>query len=107
MNDLFGDLPNAKKKKKVDLEALTSVFKRIPGMNITTARDLMDLGFQDIDELRGRSPEALFEEIREIRPKSPDDLINYLRLAVYFAETDEPDPLLLEAWKWADPDLRG
>jgi hypothetical protein len=107
MNDLFGDLPNAKKKKKVDLEALTSVFKRIPGMNITTARDLMDLGFQDIDELRGRSPEALFEEIREIRPKSPDDLINYLRLAVYFAETDEPDPLLLEAWKWADPDSRG
>jgi hypothetical protein len=91
-----------KKKKKVDIEALTSPLKRIPGMDLSTVRDLLDIGIEDIDELRGRSPEALLEEIFNLREQTPRDRLSYLRMAVYYAETDEPDPRLLEAWKWKD-----
>ncbi|MEX0332564.1 MAG: helix-hairpin-helix domain-containing protein [Puniceicoccaceae bacterium] len=95
-----------KRKKKVDMEALQSPLKRIPGMDIGTVRDLIDIGILDIDELRGRSPEALLEDIFNLREQTPKDRLSYLRLAVYYAETDEPDPQLLEAWKWNNPSVR-
>ena len=97
---------SAKKKKKVDTEALNSPLKRIPGMDIATVRDLLDLGFQHIDELRGRSPEAIFHDIRSLKPDTPEDRLLYLRLGVYFSETDDPDPQLLEAWKWGNSSVR-
>lgn len=98
-------LPGRRKKKKVDLEALQSPLKRIPGMDIPSVRDLIDIGIREIDELRGRSPEALFEEILDLREQTPPDRLHFLRLAVYYAETDEPDPNLLQAWKWSDASL--
>lgn len=102
--DYLSPEPFLNKRKKVDVEALHSAFKRIPGMDMGTARDLLDLGFQEVDELRGRSPEALFSDIRHLKPETPEDRLPYLRMAVYFAEADPPDPRLLEAWKWTDPD---
>jgi hypothetical protein len=91
-----------KKKKKVDMEALNSPLKRIPGMDLPSVRDLLDIGVREIEELNGRSPEALFEDILNLREQTPADRLHYLRLAVYFAESDDPDPKLLQAWKWAD-----
>ena len=102
----YGFKRTGKKKKKVDIEALRSPLKRIPGMDIGTVRDLMDLGFQDVDELRGRAPEALFQEICDKKPKTPADRLHYLRMCVYYSETDEPDPQLMEAWKWSDSSLQ-
>ena len=84
------------------MEALQSPLKRIPGMDLASVRDLIDIGIGDIEELRGRSPEALFEEILNVREQTPPDRLHYLRLAVYYAETDDPDPRLLQAWKWHD-----
>ncbi len=95
----YGEL--GKKRKKVDHEALQSPFNRIPGMNTDSVRDLLDIGLLDVDELRGRSPEALYEEIKAIKPKTPSDRLAYLRMCVYYAETENPDPQLLEAWKWS------
>ena len=92
----------AKKKKKVDMEALTSPLKRIPGMDLPSVRDLLDIGITEVEELNGRSPEALFEDIMNLREQTPPDRLHFLRMAVYFAESDDPDPKLLQAWKWAD-----
>jgi hypothetical protein len=94
--------PPSKRKKKVDLIALQSPLKRIPGMDIATVRDLIDIGVQHVDDLRGRSPEALLEEILNMREQTPPERLHYIRMAVYYAETDSPDPHLLQAWKWAD-----
>lgn len=88
------------RRKKVDLEALHSPLNRIPGIDLKTVRDLLDLGFREVDELRGRSPESIFEDIQNQRENTPLDRLWTLRLAVYYAETPEPDPTLLEAWKW-------
>jgi len=106
MNDPIQGLTGRKGKKKVDLEALQSPLKRIPGMDLTTVRDLMDIGIATIDELRGRSPEALLEEIFNLREQTPKDRLYFLRMGVYYAETETPDPQLLEAWKWSDPSIR-
>jgi hypothetical protein len=91
-----------KKKKKVDMEALTSPLKRIPGMDLPSVRDLLDIGISEIEELHGRSPEALYEDILNLREQTPPDRLHFIRMAVYFAESDDPDPKLLQAWKWAD-----
>ena len=103
MNEYLSEFP--RKKKKVDMEALQSPLKRIPGMDVSSVRDLIDIGIRDTDELRGRSPEALFEDILNLREQTPPDRLHYLRLAVYYAESDNPDPTLLQAWKWSDASL--
>lgn len=101
MEDFFTKASN-RKKKKVDIEALQSPLKRIPGMDIASVRDLLDIGIQDTDELRGRAPEALLEEILNLREQTPPERLHFLRMAVYYSETPEPDPRLLQSWKWTE-----
>lgn len=91
-----------RKKKKVDWEALQSPLNRIPGIDIASVRDLIDLGYGEVDELRGRSPEALFEQVLDLREQTPPDRLAYFRMVVYYAESSEPDPALLSHWKWQD-----
>ena len=45
---------------------------RIPRMDVLVARDLIDVGINEIYELQGRSAESIMEEIRKIRPETPD-----------------------------------
>lgn len=94
--------PPNRRKKKVDHEALHSPLNRIPGMRIEVVRDLLDIGMNHIEELRGRSPEALFEEIQNLRENTARERLFSIRMAVYYAETDEPDPALLQSHRWAD-----
>lgn len=91
-----------KRKKKVDYEALHSPLSRIPGMDLRTVRALLNQEIDDLDALRGRSPESLFANAVERNPGLPEDVLYALRLAVYYAETPEPDPALLAPWKWKD-----
>lgn len=102
MEDTDYPFPAGRKRKKVDYEALHSAFNRIPGMDLGTVRDLLDIGLHEIDELRGRAPEALFEEILNLREQTPPDRLAVLRMAVYYAETDSPDQALLQPYKWRD-----
>ncbi len=89
-----------KKEEKTDYEALNSHFMLIPRMDAGTARDLIDLGFSRTYELAGRSPDVLFDELRKRKPEAPRFKLHLFRMAVYFAETDDPDPRKLcpEAW---------
>lgn len=73
---------------------------RIPGMKVDAARDLLDLGLDEVYQLEGRSPESLFSDLKKLRPETPADRIAFLRLAVYFAETDAPDPRQLHPAAW-------
>ena len=90
-----------KKKKKVDYEALNSAFMRIPGMDVITARALIDLGFRETYELSGRSPEALYDGYKKQKGEAPSQILWALRMAVYVAETPEPDPRRLKPALWA------
>ena len=96
----------AKKKEKVDYEALNSRLMQIPKMDIASARDLLDIGIQDVFELEGRSPESLFETIRKLKPQADPRRLWYLRMAVYFAENKtDPDPGKMTPWAWSQEQL--
>ena len=89
-----------KRKKKVDYEALNSPLMRIPRMDILAARNLIDLGIRDIFELKGRAPEVLLEETKRHSDAIPDDRIRFFRMAVYYAESEAPDPKQLHPDIW-------
>ncbi len=100
--DLKMEKVNKKKKKKTDYEALNSSFMHIPHINIETARDLLNLGFKEIYELSGRSPEVLFEELKKKKTRIAKDRLSYIRMAIYYAETNDPDPAKLSPHAWKD-----
>ena len=89
-----------KKKKKVDRVALASPMMRIPRLDIQVARDLIDIGVKELYELEGRAAESLFEEIKKLRPDTPGYRLAHLRMAIYFAENDLPDPQKLHPCEW-------
>ena len=97
----FEDNPR-KKKKKVDREALSSPMMRIPNMDVLVARDLIDVGVKELYELKGRSAESIFEDIRKLRPETPEYRIAHLRMGIYFAENDPPEPTMLHPKAWED-----
>jgi hypothetical protein len=88
------------KKKKVDYEALNSSLMHIPRMEVAAVRSLIDIGINEIYDLQGRSPEVLLEDAKKKNPEIPDDRIRYFRMAVYFAETDDPETARLHPAEW-------
>ena len=76
---------------------------RIPNMTVGAERCLIDAGVRQIYELAGRSPTVLFEEAERRRPDIPGDMIRYFRMAVYYAESEAPEPRKLHPDAWLDP----
>jgi hypothetical protein len=75
----------------------------IPGIGPSIARDLIDLGYIHISELKGAVPESMYQRLCELRGQSIDRCVLYVfRCAVYFANTKEHDSELLKWWNWKD-----
>jgi hypothetical protein len=80
-----------------------SDLQSIPGVGPSIARDLEALGIHDVDALRGRDPQLLYDRLCVIEGTRVDPCVLYVfRCAVYFAETEDPDPHLLQWWRWKD-----
>ena len=80
-----------------------SELQRIPGIGPRMEEDLVDLGIRRIRDLEDRDPAEMFEALRELRGTYLDRCVLYVfRCAVYFAETREPEPELLDWWNWKD-----
>jgi hypothetical protein len=80
----------------------------IPGVGPSIARDLRAIGIRRPAQLRGRSPERLYERVNRVRGARQDRCLLYVfRCAVYFASTARPRPRLLKWWSWSDANLRG
>lgn len=77
------------KKRKVDYVALKSPFMRIPRMDVSGARALLDLGFHEIYELRGRDPESLVADLAKKRLEIPPEMYKYMKIATDFAESED------------------
>ena len=96
-------MPKKSKKKETDYEALHSSFMQIPSMKTEIARGMMDAGIREAYELRGRAPEVVLEGMLAKHPalKGIPDLRERVELAVYFMETDDPDPRKLRLSHWS------
>lgn len=78
----------------------------IPGVGKATASDLVNIGIRRVSDLKGKSPERLYERSNRAAGTVQDRCLLYVfRCAVYFASTPEsrrnPDKLLW--WNWKDP----
>lgn len=77
--------------------------KRIPGVGDKVARDLVNLGYRSVRELKDQAPEALYRRLCELQGKRVDRCMLYVfRCAVYYASEDAHNPELLKWWNWKD-----
>lgn len=75
----------------------------IPGIGPSMAKDLRELGFETVSDLRAADPEAMYSDLGQVRGIRQDPCVLYIfRCAVYYASTKYPEPELLKWWAWKD-----
>lgn len=77
--------------------------QRIPGVGANMEQHLLKLGYHCVAQLAGEDPEEMY--LRECAlAKGPVDrcVLYVYRLAVYFAQTESPEPELLKWWNWKE-----
>lgn len=75
----------------------------IPGVGPSIARDLIDLGIIRVSDLKGKSPELLYEaRCAQVGQRIDRCLLYVFRCAVYFASESRHDPEKLKWWNWTD-----
>jgi hypothetical protein len=80
--------------------------QEIPGVGKSISGDLWDLGIRRIQDLKGKSPEKLYEKRCDQVGKRIDPCLLYVfRGAVYYASHTRHDPELLKWWNWKDRTL--
>lgn len=75
----------------------------IPGVGKSIARDLWNLGIRNVDDLKGKSPEKLYEQSNDLLGTVQDRCLLYVfRCAVYYAETvpGQREKEKLNWWYW-------
>ena len=81
-----------------------STLHHIPSVGASIAEDLWNLGVHSIADLAGRDPQDLYDQLCVRTGMRVDRCVLYVfRCAVYFASTPNPDPNLLQWWRWKDP----
>jgi len=77
--------------------------QNIPGVGPSLARDLNDLGYTRVSQLRGADPEQMYRKLTALRGSHVDRCVLYVfRCAVYFAGNSVHEPELLKWWNWKD-----
>ncbi|SCJ47294.1 putative acetyltransferase [uncultured Clostridium sp.] len=77
--------------------------RAIPGVGIKTQEDLQALGYTTVESLRGQDPEMIYLQDCARRGFMIDRCQLYVyRAAVYYADTERPEPEKLKWWYWKD-----
>lgn len=77
--------------------------KVIPGVGPNMEARLRAIGIECVEDLAGADPEELYARDCIVHGGSVDRCCLYVyREAVYFAETEQPDPEKLKWWAWKD-----
>ena len=96
------------KKSNMRTEEKLKNLVQIPGVGKSIARDLWNLGIRNVVDLKGKSPERLYDESNELAGTIQDRCLLYVfRGAVYFAETDPAkyEKEKLNWWYWKNKPL--
>ena len=84
-----------------------AVFEAIPGVGKRISHDFWDLGFQDVEELKGQDPEELYLRLCALRKTHVDRCMLYVfRCAVYYASHKKHEPDKLQWWNWSDDNIK-
>ncbi len=80
-----------------------SPFEIIPGVGKAVAKDLENLGYRTVADLKNEDPEAMYERLCALQGIRVDRCMLYtFRCAVYFASNQTHDTELLKWWNWKD-----
>ncbi len=75
----------------------------IPGVGVSMAKDISDLGINSVAELRNKDAQKMYDDLIALRGVHQDRCVLYVfRCAVYYAENSNPDAELLKWWNWKD-----
>ena len=81
----------------------TRSLEQIPGVGEAIARHLHGIGISSASQLKGKSPEKLYQKLCDFQAAPVDRCMLYvLRCAVYYVSNAERDPELLKWWNWKD-----
>jgi hypothetical protein len=86
-------------------ESSIKELRKIPGVGVSIANDLWNIGIKEIADLIGREPDELYSQSNNFAGCIQDRCLLYVfRCAVYFAETPENqrDAEKLKWWNWKD-----
>ncbi|MBS1764718.1 MAG: pathogenicity locus [Bacteroidetes bacterium] len=78
---------------------------QIPGVGKSIATDLYNIGIYKVEDLKGKSPEKLFNKSNQYAGCIQDRCLLYVfRCAVWYAETpaEEREQEKLKWWYWKD-----
>ncbi len=79
--------------------------KQIPGVGVSIANDLCNIGITSVSQLKGKDPYKLYDQSNQYAGVVQDRCLLYVfKCAVYFAETpvSQRDPEKLKWWNWQD-----
>jgi hypothetical protein len=85
--------------KKTAIKALM----QIPGVGVSIANDLWNIGICSVADLQHKDPEVLYNESNKFAGVVQDRCLLYVfRCAVYYASVPKHDPRKLKWWYWKD-----
>ena len=94
MKKSLAHLPKQKQDESSSLQEL----EQIPGVGITIARDMQNIGIHSICDLKGNQAEQLYDRLCQFKAAPVDRCMLYVfRCAIYYASNTDHDPELL---KW-------
>jgi hypothetical protein len=79
--------------------------KQIPGVGISIANDLWNIGITSIKDLKNKDPEVLYDLSNKYAGVVQNRCLLYVfKCAVYYSETpvSKQDPEKLKWWNWKD-----
>ena len=78
-------------------------FQLIPGVGENMEQHLLNLGYRQINDLKGEDPELMYQRDQKLHGGVLDRCVLYVyRLAVYYADNETHDPEKLKWWNWQD-----
>ena len=87
--------------KKSSVSDSLKELQTIPGIGGNLSQDLLDLSYQRISDLKGESPENMYQNLMALRGQHVDRCVLYVfRCAVYYASNSVHEPELLKWWNW-------
>ena len=82
---------------------MTTDLQKIPDVGKKMEENFRPMGIHWVEDLRGRDPQELYDRWCKKEGGRVDRCALYVfRCAVYYAETENPDPEKLKWWNWKD-----
>lgn len=80
-----------------------SEFLSIPGLGRSTSQDLLDMGYESVEQLKNSTPEQLYDELCSLKRYEIDKSMLYVfRCALYYITNSSHEPELLKWWNHRD-----